>query len=253
MRGLHHTAPIDAVHKENRFNVRAVTNALHPTTKTPLPLFFVNLVPSPTNKTIFEIKKLYFSKVKIDEPYKRVDLVQCQYCENYGYTRSYCHRPPRCVRFAGNHESASCVETRDTLATCVLCGGSHPANYKGCLTYQDLQRLRRPAHRPSRQQEGPRQPPVDLLQRPPLPEPVPGYPPHITPTHQHPTQPRGPMPQPMPRLRQQPFTTSHPSLNPTPDISNLLSSFLSQFTSVANQLILAVSALVDLLQNVVPK
>jgi hypothetical protein len=279
IRGLHHTTPSDAIYKEikeNGFSVRAVTNALHPTTKTPLPLFFVDLDPSPNNKSIFEIKKLYFSKVRIEEPYKRVEVVQCQRCQNYGHTRSYCHHPARCVRCAGSHESASCVKTRDTPATCVLCGGSHPANYKGCLTYQDLQRLRRPAHRPSRQQEEHRQPPVDLLQGPPLPQPAPGYPPHITPLHQHPTQPQRPIPQPRPRQRQQvpvatgPQVLSYssavagprriprptpppPPMNPTPDISNLLSSFLSQFTSVANQLILAVSSLVNLLQNVVPK
>lgn len=280
IRGLHHTTPPDAVHKEleeNGFTVRAVTNALHPTTKTPLPLFFIDLVPSPINKSIFELKKLYFSKVQIEEPYKRVDVVQCQRCQNYGHTRSYCHHPARCVRCAGNHETATCTKTRETPATCVLCGGSHPANYKGCQTYQDLQRLRKPVNRPSRQPEGPRQPPVDLLQGPPLPQPAPGYPPHITPLHSLPTQPRGPIPQPRPRQRQQvPVATgpqvqsySHilsgprriprptppppPPLNPTPDMSNLLSSFLSQFTSVANQLILAVSSLVNLLQNVVPR
>jgi Associated with zinc fingers len=206
IRGLHHTTPTDALHKEleeNGFNVRAVTNALHPTTKTPLPLFFIDLVPNPKNKTIFDIKKLYFSKVKIEEPYKRVDVVQCQRCQNYGHTRSYCHHPARCVRCAGNHESATCIKTRDTPATCVLCGGTHPANYKGCSTYKDLQRLRRPANRPSRQQEGPRQPPVDLLQGPPLPQSTPGYPPHITPLNRLPTQPRGPIPQPRPRQRQQ--------------------------------------------------
>jgi hypothetical protein len=70
IRGLHHTTPADAIYmelEENGFNVRTVTNALHPTTKTHLPLFFVDLDPSPNNKSIYEIKKLYFSKVRIEE------------------------------------------------------------------------------------------------------------------------------------------------------------------------------------------
>ena len=243
--------------------MRAVTNALHPTTKTPLPLFFVDLVPGPNTRSIFDIKTIYYSKIKVEEPYKRTEIVQCQRCQNYGHTRSYCHHPARCVRCAGNHESSLCVKTRDTPATCVLCGGSHPANYKGCTTYKDLQRLRRP----TRLQERPRLPPVDLMQGPPLPPPASGY----HPLHRLPTRPRVPVPQPRSGQQQQvPVATGPqgllynqvvsdsrppppPPSHPTPDLSHQLSSFLSQFTSVANQLIQAVSSLVTLLQSVVPK
>jgi hypothetical protein len=67
IRGLHHTTPSDAIHKEheeNGFNVRAVTNALHPSRK--LLSHFVDLDPSLTYKSIYNTKNLYFSKVRIE-------------------------------------------------------------------------------------------------------------------------------------------------------------------------------------------
>jgi len=33
------------------------------------------------------------------------------------------------------------VKTRDTPATCALCKGDHPANYKGCQIYKQIQQL----------------------------------------------------------------------------------------------------------------
>ncbi|KAL1115920.1 hypothetical protein AAG570_005415 [Ranatra chinensis] len=39
--------------------------------------------------------------------------------------------PPRCVRCREGHGSSTCLKTRETPATCALCVGDHPANYKG--------------------------------------------------------------------------------------------------------------------------
>ena len=271
IRGLHHTTPTDVIHKEleeKGFDVRTVTNAHHPITKTPLPLFFVELQPSKEKNTnreeIFNLKNLYYSTIRVEEPHKRKEIVQCHRCQNYGHTRSYCNHPPRCVRCAGSHESATCIKTRDTAATCVLCGGSHPANFKGCTTYQDLQRLRRPSQ-PPRQPPRDSLPPADLLQGPALPQ-----------RPSHPVQ--RPQPKPRQRQRAQPlppaFNIQPPSHSyakvvhgprrvppppPTPQAGNLpdftsqFSSFLGQFTAVANQLIIAISSLVTLLQNSVPR
>jgi hypothetical protein len=44
------------------YKVRAVTNAIHSLTKTPLPLFFIDLELNPENKTVFSIKTLYHSR-----------------------------------------------------------------------------------------------------------------------------------------------------------------------------------------------
>ena len=47
---------------------------------------------------------------------------------------------PRCVKWAGLHATAECrrkVNSKDVK--CVLCEGNHPANYKGCNVYKELQ------------------------------------------------------------------------------------------------------------------
>jgi hypothetical protein len=31
------------------------------------------------------------SSIRVEEPYRRKDIVQCQRCQNYGHTRSYCN------------------------------------------------------------------------------------------------------------------------------------------------------------------
>jgi hypothetical protein len=54
--GIHHSTPTDDIHKDLEalgFSVRAVTNTHHTATKTPLPLFLVELNKQSTNQTIF--------------------------------------------------------------------------------------------------------------------------------------------------------------------------------------------------------
>ncbi|KAL1124587.1 hypothetical protein AAG570_001211 [Ranatra chinensis] len=146
-RDLHQNTPLDIIRREienHGHRVRAVSNVLHPKTKERLPLFFIDLEPAANNAEIFKLKKIYFSSIRIEEPHKRRDIVQCTRCQQYRHTKGYCNRPARCVRCGGEHESATCIKTRETAATCALCGGDHPANYKGCNVYKDLQKITKP-------------------------------------------------------------------------------------------------------------
>jgi len=43
-----------------------------------------------------------------------------------------------CVKHAGSHNSKECNKTKETPAKCTLCGGNHPAIYKGCEQYHNL-------------------------------------------------------------------------------------------------------------------
>lgn len=145
IRNLHpttNTTEIRLALEEIGFQVRQVTNILHKTTKINLPIFFVDLEPSETNKDIFHVNQLLHTKVKIEEPYKRRDLVQCLNCQEYGHTKTYCAHSPRCVRCAEYHPSSTCQKLRNLPAKCALCQGDHPANYRGCHIHKDLQKLR---------------------------------------------------------------------------------------------------------------
>jgi len=119
--------------------VKNVTNILKSQSKERLPLFFVDLNPSPNNQDIYKINNICFTKVKFEAPHIRRDLVQCQ---QYGHTKTYCNHLPKCVRCGENYTSDQCSKSKDLPARCALCSNAHPANYRGCTVHKGLQRFR---------------------------------------------------------------------------------------------------------------
>lgn len=147
IRNLHPSTPIKIIKEElevRLFEVRQVTNVLHKVNKNPLPLFFVDLEPTPKSKEIFELSSLFHTKIKIEEPYKSKVISQCLNCQEYGHTRAYCGYHPRCVRCGAGHQTSNCPNPRNSPPKCALCSENHPANYKGCSIYRDLQRRKKP-------------------------------------------------------------------------------------------------------------
>lgn len=145
IRHIHHSVPTDQIKDElefEGFKVRNITNVLKRSTKDPLNLFFVDLEPADNNKKIYELQYLMHMKIAVEPPRKNASIAQCTRCQNYGHTKAYCTRPYACVKCGGNHSSSTCNKTRETPATCALCDGPHPANYRGCTVYKDLQDLR---------------------------------------------------------------------------------------------------------------
>ena len=64
----------------------------------------------------------------------------------------YCTNAYFCVKCAGNHSTSECRKSKDSPPTYVLCNGPHPANYKGCTDYKELQRTMLNTTAPSKQQ-----------------------------------------------------------------------------------------------------
>lgn len=101
------------------------------------PLFYVDILQKENNKEIFEIKDLLHCKVTIEPPNKVRGIPQCTNCQQLGHTKNFCNRQTKCVKCAGNHHTKECKKSRNIIPTCALCGQKgHPANYKGCETYQ---------------------------------------------------------------------------------------------------------------------
>ncbi|KAL4156088.1 hypothetical protein QTP88_000123 [Uroleucon formosanum] len=145
IRHLHHTTPTDYIKEELHslgFITRSITNCLQYKTKNPLPLFFVDLEPSPSNHNIYRVDSICYTKIKIEAPHPKKNPVQCLKCQNYGHTRTYCHHTPRCVKCGDIHLSSECQKDSNTPATCALCSGDHPASYKGCPKFKLLQKGR---------------------------------------------------------------------------------------------------------------
>ena len=103
----------------------------------------MDLEPSPSNKDIFAIDTLYYTKIKIEEPRPRRNLIQCTRCQSYGHTQAYCNHQPRCVKCGDNHPSSECKKDKGSPASCALCTQPHPANYRGCQVHKDLQKFNR--------------------------------------------------------------------------------------------------------------
>lgn len=121
-------------------------------TKMPLPLHYIDLKPNQNNKNIYNVKRLLHCCVVFEPPRPKREIPQCSNCQRYGHTRRFCHRQPRCVKCAGAHNTLDCArKDRSDNVRCVLCEGNHPANYKGCSVYKELQKVKYPPLRPKTQ------------------------------------------------------------------------------------------------------
>jgi len=134
IRNLHPSTNTSLIKSElelREFEIRNVTNVLHKVHKHPLPLFFVDLEPSPQSNDIYKLTSMLHTKIKVEEPYKPKIVSQCLNCQEYGHTKSYCNYSSRCVRCGDHHQSSDCTIFRDTPPKCALCQGNHPASYRG--------------------------------------------------------------------------------------------------------------------------
>lgn len=141
LKNLHHTTEIPKI-KSNLeakgYKVRNIINGRRWKSKEPLNLFFVDLEPTKQLEEIFKLELLCNTVITVELPKRTKGLIQCTRCQNFGHTKSYCFKPHACVKCGDQHNSTSCSKPRDIPATCFLCNGPHPANYKGCDVYKKL-------------------------------------------------------------------------------------------------------------------
>lgn len=149
LKGVHPTTDINDISESLNalgHTVIRINGANNRKTGKKLPIFFIDLEKNDNNKKIFDIKRLLHMVVSFEAPTKRKnEIPQCQRCQRYGHTKNYCHLGPRCVKCPGFHLTSDCPrKTKDESVKCVNCEGAHPANYKGCKSYQDLRTKLRP-------------------------------------------------------------------------------------------------------------
>jgi len=96
-----------------------------------LPLFFVDLQPSENNEGIYQMEILNYTKVKLEPPRPKRNVLQCSKCQRYGRTQAYCYHSPRRVKCADSHPTKQFPRKyQSDNVKCVLCDGNHPAVYK---------------------------------------------------------------------------------------------------------------------------
>ena len=203
LRGLHYSTDTQDIKAEieshghtvvNIFNIKQIR------TNSPLPLFFVDLKPSINNTNIYLITTLLYTKVKFEPPRPKRTIPQCSKCQRYGHTQAYCFHSPRCVKCAGSHHTSQCLrKDKSDSVKCVLCNGNHPANYKGCTIYKDLQKRTFPPLRRKQDAKHPYDLPkpqattassyASALKSSPIPPSTTDFPPQQINTHQQHLQP----------------------------------------------------------------
>ena len=151
--------------------------------------------------------------------------------------KTYCSRPYYYVKCGGEHSTTLCNKDPTAPATCALCAEDHPASYKGCVIYKNLQQSRGKTYYPT---HPPTTPPSitpininDVRQLPPPPTrtpltSAPEHPPtsyyRIATHHQHPT-----------------------------NMATQLSIFLNEFKTMFNQLMKHNSMILNMLISVIHK
>ena len=151
VKGLHHSTPTDEIKTELEhigFEVINISNVRHRVSKNPLSMFYVNLKQNSNNKDIYKIEHLLYTKISVEPPRKKREIPQCHKCQRYGHTYKLCNHSARCVKCAGLHSTTECPRKEKSKdVKCVLCEGNHPANYKGCMVYKELQQKTYPSLR----------------------------------------------------------------------------------------------------------
>lgn len=152
LKNLHPSTDIEEIKDELNLQGHKVTNVWNVkqrNSKKPIPIFFIELEPNSNNKHIYEIKNLLHCRVIFEPPRPKREIPQCGNCQQYGHTKKYCFRKPKCIKCAGDHASSNCErKVRSDSVKCVLCDGNHPANYKGCSIYKELQKIKYPTQPP---------------------------------------------------------------------------------------------------------
>lgn len=234
LRNMHSTADVNLLKsqiEEYGHSIINIYNIRNRVTKAPLPMFYVNLKNAQNNKEIYNIEYLLNTKIYFEPPNKKRKVPQCQRCQRYGHTKNFCTRQPRCVKCTDNHLTANCQrKTKSQNVKCALCEGNHPANYKGCHVYKELQKIKHPALRKKEipcdysttTRITPSQQPGKSL--------IPGI------TYAKALINESPRPREESNLEQPSITQSHQQLNDTAELKNMMKGLMEQMSTMLNLL-----------------
>lgn len=110
-----------------------------------LPIYLVQISNDSKVDELKKIKSLLYRCVHW-EPLRKPEITQCRNCQSFLHSASNCFLPHRCVKCNETHDIGKCPlqnvpENEKEKLFCVLCKKyGHPASYKGCEKYKELQR-----------------------------------------------------------------------------------------------------------------
>lgn len=109
-----------------------------------LPIYMVQIGGDCKINELKAIKGLLYRCIRW-EGLRKAEITQCRNCQSFQHSASNCYLPSRCVKCKYNHKIGECSlnevpENERQKLFCVLCNTyGHPASYKGCPKYKELQ------------------------------------------------------------------------------------------------------------------
>lgn len=109
-----------------------------------LPIYLVQITADSKVNELKTIKGILYRCIRW-EALRKPEIPQCRNCQRFFHSAANCFLPRRCVKCNQNHEPGKCslqevpYNEKEKLF-CVVCNKyGHPATYKGCEKYKDLQ------------------------------------------------------------------------------------------------------------------
>ncbi|CAH1110551.1 unnamed protein product [Psylliodes chrysocephalus] len=138
LRGLGDGTKIEDLEEDLMINYEIKTRAIYRMTTRNRPLYLVVTDPSITMEYLNRnVKVVLYTRITWELRRSTKLIIQCHNCQAWGHATSNCGRLPNCLKCAAGHHTKTCLKSRDTPATCVNCGGDHPANFTKCKSYLD--------------------------------------------------------------------------------------------------------------------
>ena len=145
-RGIHHLTPVDHIQKyineKYKLDCVKVAPKLQYKTKKPLNMFMLTFANGSSIDDIFNIKEICRQIITIEAIKGTKEIAQCKKCQQFGHTKTYCARIPKCARCAETHLTKDCNKDGRSAPICVNCKGNHPASYRGCPNAKEAQKAR---------------------------------------------------------------------------------------------------------------
>ncbi|GFV59398.1 uncharacterized protein TNCV_4633741 [Trichonephila clavipes] len=116
------------------FCVEKVAQLTRSKTKSPLPIFMVELEKNPDSPDIFQLKKCCYLAVQVDAFNKRPGVSQCYNCNLFNHSSKNCFMRTRCLKCGESHRTSDClIKEKIANPVCINCNKTgHMANWSQC-------------------------------------------------------------------------------------------------------------------------
>ncbi|GFU10339.1 transposable element Tcb1 transposase [Trichonephila clavipes] len=137
IKGLPISTEIDEIQEDltsQGFSVEKVAQLTRSKTKSPLPIFMVELEKKSDSPDIFKMKKCCCLTVQIDAFNRRPGVSQCYNCNLFNHSSKNCFMRTRCLKCGESHRTNECpIKEKIENPVCINCNKTgHMANWSQC-------------------------------------------------------------------------------------------------------------------------